>query len=136
MNSGNIPTPGSVYGGGNTLAGSGVTTYTLVPASSQIITTATGNSNFTLEGWINLGASGVHPVGPSFAVTEQTIAVSFTQHENGVRVKATLNPDTNLSTLELLRLNVLLAADTRATHPLSYIRSHSLERHFTFEVVQ
>ncbi len=135
--------PGNTYGSGNTIGSGGISippggltgTTSISTGGSQVYSLSTASSNFTLEGWINLGASGASVAGPSFKVEEESIEVSFTQHEQGNRVRATLNPDTNLSTIELLRLNVLLSAGSQVSHPLSYIRAHSLERHFTFEVV-
>jgi len=137
--------PGAVYGsgsignsnpigtGGVSIAPSGLTTVYTSTGASQTYSLTPSNGDYTLEGWINLGASGASAAGPAFAVEEERIDVSFSQKEQGTQVKATLNPDTNLSTIELLRLNVLLSAGHRVTHPLSYIRAYSLERHFTFE---
>lgn len=60
--------------------------------------------------------------------------IVFEDIENGQLITATLEADVSLRPLDLMRIQVLLAAGAaNALHqPLEYIRRHGLERHFRF----
>jgi hypothetical protein len=74
------------------------------------------------------------PIGPTSSVT-------FYEEENGVRVSARLEPDAQISAIETMRIMLLVThlstaglmlAPLHDAKPISYIRSHNLERHFRF----
>jgi hypothetical protein len=68
------------------------------------------------------------------------VTATFQQEEGNHITQALLEPDSGMTALDSLRLQVLFSAcDSAITHgvsanmqPISYIRRHNLERHFRF----
>lgn len=69
--------------------------------------------------------------------------MTFVEEENGQRVNATFAPDPSMTPLESCRISLLtqmisyVSSTTRTSKglkPISYIRAHSLERHFRFSL--
>lgn len=68
------------------------------------------------------------------------VTATFQQEEGNHITQALLDPDSGITALDSLRLQVLFSAcDSAITHgvssnmlPISYIRRHNLERHFRF----
>lgn len=70
--------------------------------------------------------------------TDSSITTVFCQKEQDVTVKAELQPETGLSAIEALKLQMLMVSsmvgtpDVKNFKPISYIRENNLERHFKF----
>jgi hypothetical protein len=71
------------------------------------------------------------------------VVPTFTEMENGQLVKATLEPESTISAIESMRIQQLISCISSygtahlgfgAPKPVSYIRTHNLERHFRFTV--
>lgn len=71
------------------------------------------------------------------ALSGDPVIQFFETQADGMRVKATFEPDTGMSSVELSRILMLIVvmsdgAAFAALKPISFIRKHSLERHFRF----
>jgi hypothetical protein len=75
------------------------------------------------------------PTGKFRSLDDGGIQLVFSEMEGNQMVSAELNPEHSITSLDTLRIQVLIAACNVAINtvkPLTYIRKHNLERHFKF----
>jgi len=131
-----------------------------IPTPAPSVTYA-GNGVGNLTGSLNYSLSAVNssdakPVDIELTAPSQEVmhisdmangsfTVSFYEYEQGGRTKATLDLDASLTPIESLRIQQLMSYITLAaaaglsskvggSKPITYIRTHGLERHFRFSL--
>lgn len=70
------------------------------------------------------------------AVSGEPNVVFYETQADGAKIKASFEPDSSMSVTDLAKVMMLIIAlreaSTANLKPISYIRSHNLERHFRF----
>jgi hypothetical protein len=137
---------GYSYGGGNPqnygFSNQPATGAAPQPAIGTTYTIGAGVAHLNYSNTIN--ANGMTKQNPPVLMWDPigpTSSVTFYEEENGVRVSARLEPDAQISAIETMRIMLLVThlstaglmlAPLHDAKPISYIRSHNLERHFRF----
>lgn len=91
----------------------------------------------TTLGDVNYGGiTGSHTYGLMQQLTSDLPdMVFYGKDDAGAGVSMTLKPEADISTIELMKINMLIATfiiGGHNTNPLAYIKKHNLERHFTY----
>jgi hypothetical protein len=71
----------------------------------------------------------------NWAADYKNINLEFNTLENGIKVKAVFVPEKDITTNEITLIFMLFLAFNYSTPyeaPMTFIRNHSLERHFKF----
>lgn len=121
---------------------SGGQTYTITANGTTYTTTAVpgGLGSFTV---CADGVSGAPLATPAIApmtlsaVSEEPVITFEERQPGGEVVKAVLEPDATLTARDLLKITTLISVLQHGVRvkPITYIRKHSLERHFRFSAV-